>query len=91
MKSINESIMGLICIFLFVQGIFVGLLIPERCGTNLSNELLDLYTWNYVETSNPTKEIRLRAAIERLKKEEKLSPCFGEQIKILESLMEKKK
>jgi hypothetical protein len=32
----------------------------------LRDELMQLYSWNYVETSNPTKKVRLQAALKRI-------------------------
>jgi hypothetical protein len=34
--------------------------------SRIRDELMQLYTFNYVETSNPTKRVRLQAALKRI-------------------------
>lgn len=44
---------------------------PSSPDEVLVDIMADLYTWNYIETSNPTKRIRLEQALKRLGKEYK--------------------
>lgn len=40
----------------------------DRRDEVMMNELTDLFAWNYHETGNPTKRIRLEKALQRLAK-----------------------
>jgi hypothetical protein len=69
---------GCLLILFLLLSLVVGVLTVIGHGfdedTAVKEELIQLYTFNYVETDNPTKRIRLEAALRRLQKHFKCSP-----------------
>jgi hypothetical protein len=54
--------MGVLLVIMLLKG-----LEQENGQKNLlKDELMQLYSWNYVETSNPTKKVRLQASLKRI-------------------------
>jgi hypothetical protein len=48
----------------------------------IRDELMQLYSFNYVETSNPTKRVQLEAAIRRIQSNYKCSPSAMPDLKV---------
>ena len=103
-----REIMALIFLFIVLIGfVILGIWFGEPKESPLRDELMQLYTFNYTETSNPTKKIRLRAALKRLQEyyqcepsslpdlrlrcEQKLSDSERDIINRLMFLLEEKK
>jgi hypothetical protein len=71
-KVLGAFIISIILILVF--GALLGMALHGLSGEQekenfLKDELMQLYSWNYVETSNPTKKIRLQAALKRISKQ----------------------